>query len=244
MHHYVSSVQKNQIEQEAFTQMKSGLHSFVITLLFSFLCFSPESFSAPGNRAGAWQITLIPSFTNSQSIQSDTGARADINEHSGFGIGIGYNYSDHLEIELDIGSGNANYTGTRILDDGSNTEEQYTGTFYTSHMNLGLTYNFMASRFTPFIKGNIGLSYIDSGIPTGDIVSGCYWDWYGYYYCGNYALTYTTSDWSYGADIGLRFDITNKIFIKGSVGKTYIDLSNTETPDFTQYKFIVGFSFK
>lgn len=224
--------------------MKAGPLSFAITLLVSLLCFSAEPLSAPGNRTGAWQITLIPSFTNSQSIQSDKGARADINEHSGFGIGIGYNYSDHLEIELDIGSGNANYTGTLIPDDGSNTPERYSGTFYTSHMNLGLTYNFMASRFTPYVKGNIGLSFIDSGIPTGDYVEGCWWDWLGYYYCGTYALTYTTSDWSYGADIGLRFDITNKIFIKGSVGKTYIDLGNTETPDFTQYKFIVGFSFK
>ena len=224
--------------------MKLDFTTFVTALLYALSLLSADSTAAPGNRTGAWQITLIPSFTNSQSIQSDTGASADINEHSGFGIGIGYNYSDQLEIELDFGSGNANYSGTRIVDDGNNTQEQYTGSFYTSHMNLGLTYNLMAARFTPFIKGNIGLTYIDSGIPTGDIVNGCWWDWWGYYYCGSYAVTYTTSDLSYGADLGLRFDITNKIFIKGSVGKTYIDLSNTETPDFTQYKFIVGFSFK
>jgi hypothetical protein len=224
--------------------MKLPTKAFVTILLSGWSLLAANSIAAPGNRTGAWQISLIPSFTNSQSIQSATGARADINEHSGFSIGIGYNYSDHLEIDLDFGSGNANYEGTRILDDGSNTPEQFTGSFYTSHMNLGLTYNFMAARFTPFIKGNIGLTYIDSGIPTGDVISGCWWDWWGYYYCGDYALTYTTSDLSYGADLGLRFDISNKIFIKGSVGKTYIDLSNTETPDFTQYKFIVGFSFK
>ncbi|MGD2052609.1 MAG: outer membrane beta-barrel protein [Gammaproteobacteria bacterium] len=221
-------------------------HSRVIVaiLLYGWSLLAANAIAAPGNRTGAWQVSLIPSFTNSQSIQSASGAQADINEHSGFGIGIGYNYSDHLEIDLDFGSGNANYSGTRVLDDGNNTQEQYTGSFYTSHMNLGLTYNFMAARLTPFIKGNIGLTYIDSGIPTGDIASGCWWDWWGYYYCGTYAFTYTTTDLSYGADLGLRFDISNKIFIKGSIGKTYIDLNNTETPDFTQYKFIVGFSFR
>jgi len=223
--------------------MKLSSGFFIATLLLSLL-LSAESQAAPGNRTGAWQISLIPSFTNSKSIQFDSGASADINEHSGLAFAIGYNYSDHLEIDLDFGAGNANYVGTRILADGNNTPDKYNGTFYSSHMNLGLTYNFLASRFTPFVKGNIGLSYIDSGIPTGDYGTVCWWDpWWGYY-CGPYARTYTTSDFSYGADLGLRFDITNKVFIKGSVGKTYIDLDTAGTPDFTQYKFTIGFSFK
>jgi len=202
------------------------------------------SFPAPGARTGQWQISLIPTYTNSQSIQFEGGAAADINAHSGFGIGIGYNFSDYLELELDIGSANGNYTGTRVLDDGSSTPQKYNGSFYTSHMNLGLTYNFIASRLTPFVKGNLGLSYVDSGIPTGNIGTVCWWDpWWGYF-CGPYAQTYTASEFSYGADFGLRFDITSKVFLKGSVGKSYIGFNNSSTTDFTQYKFTVGFSFK
>ena len=172
------------------------------------------------------------------------GAAADINAHSGLGIGIGYNFSDYLELELDIGSANGNYTGTRILDDGSNTGQRYNGSFYTSHMNLGLTYNFIASRLTPFIRGNLGLTYVDSGIPTGNTGTVCWWDpWWGYF-CGPYAQTYTASELGYGADLGLRFDITNIVFVKGSVGKSYIDFDKSSTTDFTIYKFIVGFSFR
>lgn len=212
-------------------------------MLLSSSLISAQSVAASGARTGQWHISLIPTFTNSQSVQFDGGAVADINEHSGFGIGFGYSYSDYLEIELDIGSTNANYTGTRILDDGSNTQEKYTGNLYTSHMDLGLTYNFLAARLTPFVRGNIGLTYIDSGIPTGNIASVCWWDpWWGYY-CGPYAQTYTASEFNYGADVGLRFDISNKIFLKGSVGRKYIDLNKASTPDFVLYKFIVGFSF-
>lgn len=224
-------------------RIKSSTKAFITILFISTLILSATSRAAPGARTGQWQISLIPTFTNSQSIQFNGGAVADINEHSGFGIGIGYNFSDHLELELDIGSANANYTGTRILDDGSNTPEKYNGTFYTSHMDLGLSYNLFAARFTPFVRGNIGLTYVDSGIPTGNIGSVCWWDpWWGYY-CGPYAQTYTTSELNYGADVGLRFDISNKIFVKGSIGKKYVDLDNTSAPDFVQYKFIVGFSF-
>lgn len=200
--------------------------------------------SAPGNRTGQWQISLIPSYTESQSVQFEGGAVADINAHSGFAIGIGYNFSDYIELDLDIGSADGNYTGTRILDDGSNTQQRYNGSLYTSHMNLGLSYNFMASRFTPFVKGNLGLTYVDSGIPTGNIGTVCWWDpWWGYF-CGPYAQTYTSSDLSYGADLGLRFDITSNVFLKGSVGKSYIDFDKSSSTGFTQYKFIVGFSFR
>lgn len=218
----------------------------ILMRLIALSCFvfmATSVSSAPGARTGKWQVALIPSYTTSKTIEFDGGAKAEIDEHSGFGIGVGYNYSDFVELELDIGTANADYTGTRILDDGSNTSQRYNGTFNTSHMNLGLTYNFIASRFTPFIKGNIGLTYIDSGIPTGNIGTVCWWDpWWGYY-CGPYAQTYTSTDFSYGADAGLRFDINNKMYLKGSVGKSYINLDNSSTADFTRYQFTVGFMF-
>ena len=198
--------------------------------------------AAPGARTGQWQISLIPSYTNAETVQFEGGATADIGSHSGFAIGIGYNFSDHIELDLDIGGADGNYVGTRVFEDGS-PPEKYNGSFYTSHMNLGLTYNFLANRFTPFVKGNLGLTYVDSGIPTGNLGTICWWDpWWGYY-CGPYAQTYTASELSYGADLGLRFDITNKVFVKGSVGQSYIDFDKSSTTGFTIYKFIVGFSF-
>lgn len=214
------------------------------TLLLSLSLLATGSQAVPGSRKGQWQISLIPSYTSSQVVTFEGGATADINSHSGFAIGIGYNFSDHVELDLDIGSADGNYTGTRILDDGSQTPQQYNGSFYTSHMNLGLTYNFMASRLTPFIKGNLGLTYVDSGIPTGNIGSVCWWDpWWGYF-CGPYAQTYTASELSYGADLGLRFDITRNVFLKGSAGRSYFDFDKSSSTGFTIYKFTVGFSFR
>jgi len=205
---------------------------------------SAPSYAAPGSRTGQWQISLIPSYTSSQLVEFDGGATADINGHSGFGIGFGYNFSDYLELELDIGSANGNYTGTSIPDDGTNTPEKFNGSLYTSHMNLGLTYNFIASRLTPFVKGNLGLTYVDSGIPTGNIRNVCWWDpWWGYF-CGPVAETYTASELNYGADLGIRFDVTSKVFLKGSIGKSYIDFDKSSSTGFTIYKVIVGFSFR
>jgi hypothetical protein len=223
--------------------MKSVFNTLGTVLILSLSLLTAETNSAPGNRTGQWQISLIPSYTDSNTVTFDGGATADISGHSGFAIAIGYNFSDYIELDFDIGSADGNYVGTRVFEDGSDPEK-YNGNLYTSHMNLGLTYNFLASRLTPFVKGNLGLSYVDSGIPTGNIGSVCWYDpWWGYY-CGPYAQTYTSSDLVYGADLGLRFDITRKVFVKGSAGKSYIDFDNSSTADFTIYKFIVGFSFK
>ena len=224
--------------------MKTLIKAMNATLLLSLLLLATGSQAVPGSRKGQWQISLIPSYTSSEAATFEGGATADINSHSGFAIGIGYNFSDYLELDLDIGSANGNYTGTRILDDGSQTPQKYNGSFYTSHMNLGLTYNFMASRLTPFVKGNLGLTYVDSGIPTGNIGSVCWWDpWWGYF-CGPVAETYTASELSYGADLGLRFDITRNVFLKGSAGKSYIDFDKSSSTGFTVYKFTIGFSFR
>ena len=222
--------------------MLSKLYATRTAVALVLVFYTASYATAAGLRSGKWQISLNPTFTNSKVIQFDGGAEADINEHSGFGIGVGYNFDDHLELELDFASSNGNYTGTRILDDGSNTVEKYNGSFYASHMNLGLSYNFLKSWITPYVKGNLGINYTDSGIPTGDYGSVCWWDpWWGYY-CGTYAQTYTSSDLSYGADIGLRVDINPKLYLKGQAGKTYIDY-NSGSEDFTRYQITIGFMF-
>ena len=214
------------------------------SLLFSLIVVSGGSHAAPASRTGQWQISFIPSYTDSQVVTFDGGATADINGHSGFAFGIGYNFNNHLELDVDFGTASGNYTGTRIPDDGSNTPETFTRNMFTSHINLGLTYNFLASRLTPFVKGNLGLTYVDSGIATGRVGTGCWWDpWWGYI-CAPVAETYTANEPAYGADLGLRFDITRAVFIKGSAGRSYIDFDSSSSTGFTVYKFVIGISFR
>jgi len=196
------------------------------------------------SRVKKWSFFLAPMFTNSKVLQFNNGAEADINEHSNLGFGFSYNLNAHIELGGTFASSNANYVGTRILDDGSNTPEKFTSNMYTSSIDFNFTYNLLSTPFTPYITANIGSTYIDSGLPTGDIASGCWWDpWWGWYVCGPVALTYTTTELNYGAGAGLRYDFSRKLYIKGGVAKNYIDLNSTNTPDFTTYHFIIGFMF-
>jgi len=146
-------------------------------------------------------------------------------------------------------SSNGNYSGTRIIDndppllDQPNGPQKFTSKLYTSTLDFGFTYNLLSGPFTPYISANIGSTYVDSGVPTGNIVTGCWWDpWWGYV-CTPQAQTYTSTVINYGAGIGLRYDFSRKLYIKGGVAKNYLDINSSNTPDFTSYQFIFGFMF-
>jgi len=201
------------------------------------------------SRAEKWEFFLSPTITNSKVLQFDNGAEADINKRSSLGFGFGYNVNRHIELTVLFSSSNSNYSGTRIIDNNPedpnipNGPQKFSSNLYTSSLDFGFTYNFLSTPFTPYISANIGSTYIDSGVPTGNIVTGCWWDpWWGYV-CTPQAQTYTTTAINYGAGIGLRYDFNRKLYIKGGVAKNYLDINSSNTPDFTSYQFIFGFMF-
>lgn len=214
-----------------------------LLLLITLISFSTSALAFKDSRDEKWEFYLAPQFNNSKLLQFDNGAEADINEGSSLGFGLGYNLNLHLELTLQFASSSANYSGLRVLDDGSNTLQRFTANLYTSSINAGITYNLLKSPFTPYLSANLGSTYIDSGIPTGNISTGCWWDpWWGYI-CTPVAQTYTATKINYGVGAGLRYDFSRKLFIKGGVNLNRIDIDSSNTPDFTSYQFIFGFMF-
>lgn len=219
--------------------MKVVFNSFI---LLSLLLTSTSASAFENSRSEKWAFFLAPTFINSKSLQFDNGATADINERSSLGFGIGYNLNLNIELSLMFSTANGNYVGTRI-EDGTNTPQRFTANMYTSSINFGFTYNILKGPFTPFISANLGTNFIDSGIPTGNISTGCWWDpWWGYT-CYPIADTYSSTEFSYGAGAGLRYDFNRKLYVKGGVTQNYLDISSTNTADFTSWQLIFGFMF-
>jgi len=196
------------------------------------------------SRVKKWEFFLAPQFTNSKLLQFDNGAEADINERSSFGFGLGYNINAHIELSLEFSTSNGNYTSTIVSgDDPPSDPKISTQSLYTSSIDFGFTYNILSTPFTPYVTASLGSTYIDSGLLTGEVGSSCWWYPYYGYVCGPVAQTYTSTEFTYGAALGLRYDFNRKLYIKGDVGKNYIDFGNSNTPDFTTYRFIFGFMF-
>lgn len=218
------------------------MHTLTRSLIASLaICSNTYAVGFQDSRAGKWSMTLMPVITNSSVIKFDNGAEADLSKHSGFTFGFGYNFNLNFELAMLFNTTSGNYTGVRVKDDG--TKERFSANMYTSRFDVDLTYNLLKQNFTPYVDLFMGSTYIDSGIPTGNITSGCWYDpWYGPI-CAPVAETYTANRFDYGVGAGLRYDFNRQIFIKGGVTQTFIDIDNADTPDFIRYQFGVGFMF-
>ena len=225
----------------------SPLETIALFLCIALLSFEAHAFQ--DSRAEKWQFYLAPQFTNSKSLQFDNGAEADINERSTWAFGIGYNVDEHIELNLAFSVGNSNYSGTRIIDntpedpENPNGPQKFSANLYTSTIKFDFTYNLLKSDLTPFIAASIGSTFIDSGVPTGNIITGCWWDpWWGYV-CFPTEQTYTSTEFTYGASLGVRYDVNRKFFIKAGVARNYLDINSTNSADFTTYQMAFGLMF-
>lgn len=216
---------------------------FVKLLLITLALTSFKAQAFTDSRVDKWEFFLAPQFTNSKVLQFEGGAEADINERSSLGFGFGYNVNANVELDVQFSSSTGNYTTTAMPENPIELPIKGSASLYTSNINFGFTYNLVKGPFTPYVSANLGYTYIDSGIPTGDIGTYCYYYPYYGYVCTPIAETYTSSEFNYGAGIGLRYDFNRKIYIKGDVNQNYLDINSSNTADFTTYRFIFGFMF-
>lgn len=218
-----------------------GLCMRLVTSFFLiFLLFTTSQ--AAGNREGTWQVSFTPHYVASKSLRFGDKGSVDFNDRSGWGLGVGYNFTDHVSLDLDFTSSNGSYNGS--VNESNGSVSNYSGNMYSSSIDLALTYNILKSNFTPYLSADIGSSFIDSGIPTGNYYGGtCYDPWYGYYYQCVDAETHTTTKFHYGAGAGLRYDFKNRLFLKGGVNVDLLDFNSDQTPYFIDYRISIGTTF-
>ncbi len=229
--------------------MHNKVNSKLIKLFLILLLVVSSSAQAGSydSRFKKWEFYLAPQITNAKDLQFENGAEVNIEKDSSVGFGIGYNLNSHIELALEFVSNNSNYTSTVAPGEDPPDPAQLpvisTGSLYTSTINFGFTFNFLTTPFTPYVTANAGSTYIDSGVYTGNVGSGCWWYPYWGYVCGPVAQTYTATEFSYGAALGLRYDFNRKLYMKGEARKSYVDIGNSNTPDFDTFRFILGFMF-
>lgn len=194
------------------------------------------------DRKDRWEVTFQSQYTGSENIDSENGTKVSLNRAWNWGFGVGYNFDEHWALDFDLNWNNANYTGQYVDDNGDTIN--VSNTLYTNSMQFTGIYNFSAKRFTPFIGASFGWAFIDTNIPTGPAIPGTCWDYWGFPYPCSYQPTLSTTEFTYGASAGLRFDVKDNLFLRLSAGTTWIDYKNTtSTPNFTTYRFDIGLMF-
>ena len=205
---------------------------------------APALTFAQGSRAGSWEWSVAAVYQDSASSGAEGGSNLKLDNELGFGFNFGYNFTNKLYLGGDFEWLRPDFTATLIEDaPGANrTTINHTMSQFNGRIKGVLT--FLESPLSPFVEAGIGWSYFDSNVVDGDPIVGCWWHpWYGYI-CEGFYNTFSSTEFSYGGALGLRYILRGGMTLKLSVNQYWIDVGNAGgDPELNAARLEFGWSF-
>jgi hypothetical protein len=154
-----------------------------------------------------------------------------------WGFGAGYNLNSHFAVNGEFSFGYSDYSI-------SFNESRLSGEAFVHSGKFNLDYNILPGAFTPFISGGLGYLYLDSQVPSGSTEINCWWDYWWGYDCVGDTPTYSKVYFALNGLAGLRWDLSERMFLKASVGSNWVAVDNAADWISTiQGTLVVGWKF-
>jgi opacity protein-like surface antigen len=183
---------------------------FVASLAQAQLQRPPRRFQP---RDGRWDLTLQTRYIGSKDYTGSGGSTASFEDDLGWGFGFGYNISSHFNLGLAFNWRSVNYQATAVDATNPDNTHRYANRLDASTMGLTAEWNILPGRFTPYVNGSLAWMILDTNILAG-VGSGCWWDpWWGYV-CGNVPVTYGKNTSATSLGLGGRFQFTDAFFVR------------------------------
>jgi opacity protein-like surface antigen len=212
----------------------------IMSLVAASVALSSVAFGQHTSGTG-WEAGVDVVFQGSKTLHFDGGTNANLDSDTGVSFTFGYRYSPHLEAQFALDWQNVAYDANLVTTPGSSVNARGDYQAFTPRANI--VFNFVDQPLTPFVLAGIGYSFIDTNIPAGRPVSGCWWDpWYGYI-CGSAQPTHSVNGFAFQVGVGARWDITELWSLRAAYERHWVDLgSNGGTPFLDTGK--VGFTYR
>jgi opacity protein-like surface antigen len=215
-----------------------------VTLLVGAGVAQAQGLGYSGDREGKWEFTFSPLYQMGQTIDFEGGSTVATDDELGFELGFGYNLTEMFNLGFGFDWYGVGYDADVASADTPGSFTQITGTYDSWTFFGSATANLMEGPFVPYATAGIGWSYIDTGIPDGLPISGCWWDpWYGYI-CGTTYPTKSSDAFTYNIGAGLRYQFNPGFFMRLGYDMRWLDLGKADgTPAFDQVRLDFGWMF-
>jgi len=176
------------------------------------------------DREGRWEVSALMFSEGSTSQSFQDGSAIDVDSKLGWGLTFAWNWTQKWHLSWKIGMVQPDYMVRLVPEDPEATAPtiSYQMTRYLNQLDV--TYHFFRGPLTPFVQAGVGWSKVDSNIPNAPPVTGCWWDpWWGYI-CDTAWSTYDTSQFTYNLGLGLRWDVNDALFMRGTYNREFMSL--------------------
>lgn len=162
--------------------------------------------NAQSPRAGQVELTAGVAYSFSDSVEGRSGSSIDLSSRTGIRVGVEYFSSSKLSLGFDATWLRPSYSADLVPDDGSEiVTVSHRASIFTGQFTG--TYYFLEGPVMPFVEAGLGWTYFDSNVSDGPPIVGCWWDPLWGYVCSDFYSTYNSTNFSYGAGVGLRWNL-------------------------------------
>jgi opacity protein-like surface antigen len=213
-------------------------------LIAIFVLTVPALSFAQANRADSWEWSIAAIYQDSASSGAEGGSNLKLDNELGLGVNFGYNFTDKLYLGGDFEWLRPDFSATIISDELIPQRQTINHTMSQFNGRIKGTLTFLSSPLSPFVEAGIGWSYFDSNVADGPPLTGCWWHpWWGYI-CENFYSTFSSTEFSYGGALGLRYIMRGGMTLKLSVNQYWIDVGDAGgDPELNAARLEVGWSF-
>jgi opacity protein-like surface antigen len=173
-----------------------------------------------------WEFGINGIYQLEETSGGAEGSSFKMDNTFGFGVTLNYNINRRFAVGGDFEWFRPDYRATLVSeDDPSDTFDiRHTATQFNTRFKG--TVNFVEEGpFIPYAQLGIGWSSFDSNVADGPPQTGCWWHpWWGYI-CQNFYRTYSSTEFSYGGALGLRYEIAGNSFLNLSYDYWELDTS-------------------
>lgn len=169
-----------------------------------------------GDRSQSWDFSVSGIYQGGETASGEAGSSLKVKDSWGFGFGFDYNFNKRFSLGMDLDYIRPDYTAVLIEDANPPASTTISHTGYQFNGRIVGTLNLMDGPLVPYIDAGFGWTHLDTNVADGPPVTGCWWHpWWGYV-CSNFYSTFSSTETTYGAGVGLRYELTGGGFIKAS----------------------------
>jgi hypothetical protein len=170
------------------------------------------------------------------------GTVVDTGSSTGLGFNFDWRFADRWSAGATLAMHDIDYTANIALAGGAPGSGVVVQNDLDTQSLMGHVKRYFGTlnRVAPYASGALGWVTIDTNIATGPPVGFCWFDpWWGFR-CSTFQPTRTMTEAGAVLGLGVRWEFSRRVFLDASVGREWIDLDNSDRPDFTQVRVAFG----